>query len=199
MLARYYVEQKTFDKARTILLRLTEKNPRLAQGQFLLGRLAIETEAWDEAIKRLDLAIELDPDHDGAWTALGYVYEARHEPERALDVYRRAAQANPDNAAFVERLGDLLIRLGRFKEAQSEIEALAEGSPRDPRVWMKLRDVYYEHKLWDRASEPFRRALAVDAANHTTRYFLATPSIDRVKTDQARADPERSPEGGPPA
>src|SRR5262249_51082573 len=173
-LARYHVEQKTFDKARTILLRLIERNPNLAQAQFLLGRLAIETENWDEAIRRLNSAIEIDPDHDGAWTALGYVYETRQEPERALEVYRRALQANPDNIGFVERIGDLLIRLGRFKEAQGEIESLAEGSPRDPRIWMKLGAVYYEQKLWDRASEAFRRALAVDPNNLRARYFLAT-------------------------
>src|SRR5256886_8292632 len=48
-----------------------------------------------------------------------------------------------DNPAFVERLGDLLIRLGRFQEAQTEIEALAEVAPRDARVWMKLGAVFY--------------------------------------------------------
>src|SRR5215831_2501566 len=52
-LARIYVEQKQYDKARAVLLRLVEQQPRLAQAQFLLGRLAIETENWDEAIARL--------------------------------------------------------------------------------------------------------------------------------------------------
>ncbi len=46
-------------------------SPSNVQAQFLLGRLAIETETWDEAITRLTRAVELDPDHDGAWTALG--------------------------------------------------------------------------------------------------------------------------------
>src|SRR3989454_586481 len=119
-LARYYVEQKSYERARTVLLRLAERQPKLAQAQFLLGRLAVETENWDEAITRLTNAVELDPDHDGAWTALGYVYETRHQPEDAIKVYRKAMQANPDNPGFVERLSDLLIRLGRFNEAQSE-------------------------------------------------------------------------------
>src|SRR5438105_9044053 len=133
-LARIYVEQKAYDKARAALLRLVEQQPRLAQAQFLLGRLAIETESWDEAIARLTKAVELDPDHDGAWTALGYVYETRHRTEEAVETYRRAVKANPDNPAFVERLGDLLIRLGRYKEAQQEIEQLADSAPRHARV-----------------------------------------------------------------
>src|SRR5438093_1055466 len=113
-------------RARAVLLRLINTNPRLAQARFLLGRLAIETESWDEAIAELQKAVELDPDHDGAWTALGYVYETRRKPDEAVEIYRRAAKANPDNPAFVERLGDLLIRLGRFQEAQAEIERSEE-------------------------------------------------------------------------
>src|SRR2546422_10707123 len=128
----------TLFRSHGVLLRLIEKSPRLAQAHFLLGRLAVETESWDEAVVELKKAVELDPDHDGAWTALGYVYETRRRPDEAVEIYRRAAKANPDNPAFVERLGDLLIRLGRFQEAQAEIEALAEVAPRDARVWMKL-------------------------------------------------------------
>src|SRR4029453_11349347 len=115
MLARLQVEQKAFDRARSTLLRLAEQQPRLAQAQFLLGRLAIETESWDEAIARLSAAVDLDPDHDGAWSALGAVYaEALHKSDEAIKVYQRAIKANPDNPAFAEKLADLLIRLGRL-------------------------------------------------------------------------------------
>jgi tetratricopeptide (TPR) repeat protein len=142
-------------------VRLVERQPKNVQAQFLLGRLAIETESWDEAITRLTRAVELDPDHDGAWTALGYVYESQRRTDEAIEVYRKAVKANPDNPAFVERLGDLLIRIGRYKDAQPEVEALTELAPRDPRVWMKMGAVYYEQKLYDRASDAFRTASAL--------------------------------------
>ena len=70
------------------------------------------------------------------------------------------SRSNPDNPAFVERLGDLLIRLGRLQEAQAEIEALCRGAPRDPRVWMKLGAVFYEQKVWDRPSRRSARRAA---------------------------------------
>src|SRR2546428_5282965 len=139
MLARIQVEQKAYDRARSVLLRLVERQPGLAQAQFLLGRLAIETESWDEAITRLTAAVDPDPDHDGAWSALGAVYaEALHKSDEAIAVYRRAVKANPDNPAFAEKLADLLIRLGRLSEAQTELEGLAEATPQNPRAWMKL-------------------------------------------------------------
>src|SRR6267378_926053 len=178
-LARIYVEQKTYDKARTVLLRLVEQQPRLAQAQFLLGRLAIETESWDEAIARLTAAVEIDPDHDGAWSALGAVYgEALHKSEEAIEVYRRAVKANPDNPAFADKLADLLIRLGRLPEAQTELEGLVEVAPQNPRIWMKLGAVYYEQKMWDRAIDSFRRVVALEPSNLRARYFLATTYMD---------------------
>src|SRR5207244_12151464 len=102
-----------------------------------------------------------------------------------------AAKANPDNPAFVERLGDLLIRLGRFQEAQAEIEALAEVAPRDARVWMKLGAVFYEQKQWDRAADAFRRAVTLEPTNLRARYFLATTYMDGGKDTEARAELER--------
>src|SRR5262249_39075499 len=151
----------------------------------------IEAEAWDEATTRLTKAVELDPDHDGAWTALGYVYESRRDPTAAVDVYRRAARANPDNPAFVERLGDLLIRLRRDDEARAEIESLAEASPRDGRLWMKLGAIHYEQKQWDRAIDAFRRVLTLEPNNMRARYFLATTYMDSGKDADARAELER--------
>jgi tetratricopeptide (TPR) repeat protein len=190
-LARYHVERKAYDRAREVLQRLIERHPRLAQAHFLLGRLAIETDQLDEAITRLSRAVELDPDHDGAWTALGYAYEAKRQPDEAVAAYRHAVQSNPDNPTFVERLGDLLIRLGRFAEAQSEIESLTEVAPRDARLWTKLGAVYYEQKLWDKAADAFRRAVLLESNNLRARYFLAASLMEGGHDDDARIELER--------
>src|SRR5262249_27602421 len=168
--------------------RLIAAQPSNAQAYYLLGRIAIETEKWDEAIERLTRATELDPDHDASWSALGYVYETRNQPEEAVNVYKQAIKANPANATFSERLGDLLVRLGRLGEAQDEIENPTESMPRDPRVWMKLGAIHYEQKHWDRAVAAFRQAVLLDPANLRTRYFLATALMDANKDDEARIE-----------
>ena len=46
-------------------------------------------------------------------------------------MYRRAVKANPDNPAFAEKLADLLIRLGRLPEAQTELEGLTQKEAAD--------------------------------------------------------------------
>src|SRR5262249_58244000 len=116
---------------------------------------------------------DMDPDQEASWSAVGYVYETKKQPEEAVKVYKQAIKANPDNAGFVERLGDLLVRLGRLGEAQEEIESLSESLPRDPRVWMKLGAIHYEQKHWDQAVAAFRQAGVLGPANLPKRYFLA--------------------------
>ena len=44
-LAQLHFEQKSYDKARAVLLRLIAERPGLAQGYYLLGRIGIETES----------------------------------------------------------------------------------------------------------------------------------------------------------
>ena len=159
-----------------VLLRLVERQPKLAQAQFLLGRVAIETEQWDEAIAapqaRRRARSRPRRRVDGARLR---VRDAQPAPKRRSRSTGRRVKANPDNPAFVERLGDLLVRLGRFKEAQTEVEALAEAAPRDPRVWMKLGAIYYEQKQWDRASvAPSAAPSRSSPTNLRARYFLAT-------------------------
>jgi Flp pilus assembly protein TadD len=81
--------------------------------------------------------------------------------------------------------GTLLLRLGRYAEAQARIEQLAEAAPRNAGVWLKLGVVYYEQKMWDRASDAFRRTIALDPTNMRARYFLATTYMDGGKDAEA--------------
>src|SRR6266508_2394582 len=133
----------------------------------------------------------MDPDMDAAWSALGFVYESRNQLEDAIKVYKQAIKANPDNMGFIERLGDLLAKLGRYKEAQEEVEALVDSLPRDPRVWLKLGALHYEQKQWDKAVSAFRQAVLLEPTNLRTRYFLATALMDAGKDDEARIELEK--------
>ena len=163
-LARYQVEQKAFDRARAVLLRLAERQPAQRPG-------AVPARApgdRDRGVGRGDHAAHRAPSSSTPTTTAPGRRSAT-STSRSAGPTRRSrsiggpSRPNPDNPAFVERLGDLLIRLGRFKEAQAELEALAELAPRDPRVWMKLGAVYYEQKMWDKASDAFRRVVAARA------------------------------------
>ena len=167
----------------------------LAQAHYLLGRLAIETESWDEAIARLTRAVELDPDHDGAWTALGYVYESQKQHRRG----HRGLPAAPSGPTPTTRpsssgwatcsSGSAASRRRRPRSRRSPRLA-----PRDPRVWMKLGAVYYEQKhVGPGQRRPSAACVLLEPSNLRARYFLATTLHGRGQgrrgAGRARADP----------
>ena len=96
-----------------------------------------------------------------------------------------------DYPLLAKHLVRILIRLGRYDEARTEIESLAEASPRDPRLWMKLGAVYYEQKQWDRAIDAFKRVLTLEPTNLRARFFLATTYMDAGRDEDARSELQR--------
>ena len=74
----YHVEQKSYDKARAVLQRLVDRAARISSQALLPARAhrASRPSSGTRRSSRLRRAIELDPDHDGAWSALGFVYES---------------------------------------------------------------------------------------------------------------------------
>ena len=110
--------------------------------------------------------------------------------EEAVKTYRQAMEANPDNLAILERLGDLLIRMGRFPDAQKEVETLATHVANDPRVWLRLGAIYYEQKAFDKAIEAFRRVVTLEPTNLRAHFYLSSALFDGGKETEALAELE---------
>jgi tetratricopeptide (TPR) repeat protein len=104
-------------------------------------------------------ATALDPDYEAAWSVLGYVYETRNQPDEAIKIYKEAIRRIRTTRRSVERLGDLLIRLGRIRRGPGRGSRASPNRCRaTPRVWMKLGAIHYEQKHWDQAVAAFRQA-----------------------------------------
>ncbi len=70
-----------------------------------------------EAVERLALAIELDPELAAAWANLGVSKRRLGDPAGAEEAYRRALALDPRHPAARENLVNLLHRFGRPEEA----------------------------------------------------------------------------------
>jgi len=65
---------------------------------------AIDRAQPDDALRRLERALDRHPDHALAWAVRGEAYLARGEPANAEPCFARAARLAPSNALFAERL-----------------------------------------------------------------------------------------------
>jgi tetratricopeptide (TPR) repeat protein len=145
--------------------------------RYVLSYIYSTAREYPQAEEQLDVILKTDPNNATACNDLGYLWadqgknlkEAEDLIRKALDLDRRQKQTGPpiagadadkDNAAYVDSLGWVLFRRGRFDEARRELEkaaALPDGE--DPVIWDHLGDVYYRLEMTARAQESWQRAL----------------------------------------
>lgn len=133
----------------------------------------------DEALEALERAYELDPDDPSINNNLGYFYADRGiELARAERLIREALTDLPEETAFLDSLGWVFYKQGRFQAAARVLErALGMGPEGDeetpaaedaaveqyethPVIFDHLGDVYWRLGRHDEALSMWRKALS---------------------------------------
>ena len=98
--------------------------PDLIQASALNVQLAlgyIEREQLGIAQKKLDKAIEQDPDNVDAYTTMAYLKRKVRELDEAEDYYLKALDIKSDDPNIHNSYGGLLCQMGRYDDALKEI------------------------------------------------------------------------------
>jgi tetratricopeptide (TPR) repeat protein len=123
-----------------------------------LSSLYLENDQKDVAKDVLRQVLALDPTHAGASNDLGYfLAEQGQNLTQAQALIRRAVDAEPFNSSFLDSMGWVLYKLGRFAEAQKFLERAA-GPDADPVVLDHLGDDQYRLGDKEAASKSWKQA-----------------------------------------
>jgi Tfp pilus assembly protein PilF len=173
-----YARNKVWSSESALWLDVTEKSPNRARGHFNLGEsyrkeqndLARAQKAWERAV-------ELDPKHSSALNSLGNILSTS-DPVGANSYYRRAAQADANNAPARYNYARSLEKLRRFSEAAEHYEkflliAGAKYRDRVPGVLNSLGGLRLLSKDYAGASNYYHRAVQADPGNVQARYNYA--------------------------
>ncbi|MCP3979906.1 MAG: tetratricopeptide repeat protein [bacterium] len=126
---------------------------------YYLGSYLYRMDRFADAEVALRETFRLDPLHAPALNFLGYSLAERNERlDEALGYIERALAVDAWNGAYLDSLGWVYFRLGRFVDAREPLERAAREHPKDPTVLEHLGDLYFEigeHELaveaWDQA------------------------------------------------
>jgi Tfp pilus assembly protein PilF len=127
-----------------------------------------------DALARLDKAIEYYPEYGDAYVLKSYVY-LEHVPNvtEALSAARLAVKYAPNNPDSSYTLGLVLQRNGQFPEAAQAMQQALAVNPNYSDVYLSLGDLYAEDlKDKIKAVEAYKRHLETGGAEGRARAYL---------------------------
>jgi tetratricopeptide (TPR) repeat protein len=139
-----------------------------AKFYFNYGAAAEQAGLYDKAADLLRKSIALDPENSAeSCNYLGYMW-ADHNMnlDEAELMIRRALQNEPKNASYLDSLGWVEFRKGKFDQALNDLLRAAKTAEReDPVVFEHIGDTYLKLNRSREALEAWQKALALDPKN----------------------------------
>jgi tetratricopeptide (TPR) repeat protein len=119
----------------------------------------------EQSIARYEAYVRADARNPLLWLNLGELYHRASRLDEAIACFERCAHDHPEYASARSHLARVLISQHRFADAQRMLEALLEGTGRDPNLLYNLALSLYYQKNWAAAEPLFleARKLGVDA------------------------------------
>jgi tetratricopeptide (TPR) repeat protein len=159
---------------------------------FEYGAAAERAGLYDKAADLFKRAIELDPaDAAQAYNYLGFMWADQNiHLAEAEDYIKRALAAEPENGAYLDSLGWLHYRQGKYEQALAELlSAAAELKEEDPTVFEHIGDTYSVMKQTAKALEYWQKSLALDPDNKRLAGKIADAKARSSKGESAGATP----------
>ncbi len=149
-----------------------EKNNRAI---FLerLGAVYHEQNKVDEAIATYQKMIELG----GDYSLRGYqsevdVYRDAKLFDKAIEVSRKAVEANPKNRDLKLMLAGELVDQGKEDEGVAMAKGMLKNSSEDREVWLALGQIYTRIRKWKEAEDALSKATPLTTKKDDNLYLL---------------------------
>jgi serine/threonine-protein kinase len=153
----------------------------------------------DEAIRRLQRAVELEPRSADAVRELANGYDAAGRRDEAERTYLRAIALQPDSWEAHTDAGIFYFKHGEFEAALRQFERVVDLTPDNYRAYANLGATYFSLSRHDEAANALQRSIALRPtdlayANLGTAFFYAGRYDDaraayRKAVDMNRSEP----------
>jgi len=118
----------------------------------------------DENIEQLNKALEIDPNNAVIWRELGSAYtwiSSNGTLEDGLNAYKKAEDLDPENVVYINKVGDMLIRLGKNEEAILQFQKTFRLTDKSGYAYLSIGIAYKNLKIYDEARKNLTKAIEV--------------------------------------
>jgi tetratricopeptide (TPR) repeat protein len=130
---------------------------------YALADIYRDADRSADAETTLRQVLVLEPSNPNALNYLGYLLAMRGDKlDEAVQLVRKALEAEPDNGAYLDSLGWAHFKRGDLAEAEKYLNAAAERMPANSEVLDHLGDVFARRGRVDEAIAAWNKALSGD-------------------------------------
>ncbi|MFZ6654168.1 tetratricopeptide repeat protein [Undibacterium sp. TJN19] len=160
------------DQAKTVLqegIQQQPNNPDLLYDFAMLAEAQKDVTGMEASLRKV---IELAPNSQHAYNALGYSFADRNvHLDEANTLIEKANQIAPDDPFILDSLGWVKFRLSKYDEAEQALRRAYQLRP-DAEIAVHLGEVLWTVGQKDDAKKVWRDALAKDPGNLTLKATL---------------------------
>jgi tetratricopeptide (TPR) repeat protein len=163
-----------------------------ARFYFDYGVAAEQAGLYDKAADLLKKSIALDPANAAeTYNYLGYMW-ADHNMhlDEAADMIKRALQLDPNNGAYLDSLGWVEYRQGKYEQALHDLNRAVQNMTKDdPVVFDHIGDTNLKLNRIAHALEAWQKAVGLDPANKKIAEKIENAKTKMSKGAAARPNP----------
>jgi len=127
---------------------------------FLQGAIYERQKKYDLAEQKFRQILQQDPNNTMTLNYLGYMNADRNvHLEESLELVKKALALDPQNGAYLDSLGWVYFRLGKYDEAEGNLRKASEKTPNDATVQDHLAELYAKTGRLQMAASHWERAL----------------------------------------
>jgi len=175
--------QEAMPKAEAAAERALELDNTLGLGHGVLGDVQ-RTYYWDweEAEKKYQLAIELDPNAGRAYQGYASLMAVTQRHDEAIALARRAQQIDPRSPNMRYTMGRMLLYAHRYEEAEQQFMAALDITPSYQQAYGRLAAIYELTGKYEKAAPSRQREWVLGGATEEEvaglRNALATAGVE---------------------
>lgn len=167
-----YIEEFQNDKVNELIdyyTILASKYPELSKCYYELGHLYLKKDEKINALSAFKLALKFDENNPYYQNSLAYAYVQLEQYDSAIDLYKKALEANPNNewsAVVAQALAAIYHQIkGNSESAIAMLENSLLLTKNKSQIYEAMADVYYDDENIDKAIEYYQYALDTDTEN----------------------------------
>jgi tetratricopeptide (TPR) repeat protein len=141
-LAVSYFSSTAFDRAQEQLQQVYEKAPDMPQVNYYMGRVFLEKKDHEEARRRFEAELKINPAAYPAMAELAYLDYTQGDNEKCRQWLEKAATLRPDYPEMHFVYGLLFNRLGKYDLAIENLEKVVGSNPKHITAQFQLSLAY---------------------------------------------------------